>query len=130
MCGDRGDLVLAWLAKIVLVLGILAVIGIDTVTSVQGQVTAKDQAGTAATAGYDNYATTHNVQDAYQAALAAAKASNPADTITPQDFVVSPTGVVTLTLTRPIHTLLAHYLPIQSAKVATGTGTGTADTNP
>ena len=49
-----------------------------------------------------------------------AKSANPADTITPANFVVAHDGTVTLTLTRPIHTLVAHYLPIPSVKTATG----------
>lgn len=119
---DRGDMVVGWLARIVVVLAVIAVIGYDVITTVQGQVTAKDQAGTAATAGYESYAAGHNVQAAYQAALAAAKAADPADTIKPGDFVVTQSGLVTLKLTRPVHTLVAHYLPIPAAKSATASG--------
>lgn len=118
-------MVVGWLAKIVVVLAIISVIGYDTVTAIQDQVTARDQAGTAADAGRDSYQASHNVQTAYQAALTAAKAANPADTITPANFVVAHDGTVTLTLTRPIHTLVAHYLPFPSVKTATATGTST-----
>ena len=74
---DRGDMVVGWLAKIVVVLAVVAVIGYDTVTTIQGQVTVRDQAGSAAEAGYDSYAASHNVQTAYQAALAARQVGQP-----------------------------------------------------
>lgn len=116
-------MVVGWLAKIVVVVALVSVVGYDTVTAIQGQVTARDQAGTAAEAGRDSYAANHDVQSAYQAALAAAKSANPADKIAPANFVVAHDGTVTLTLTRPIHTLVAHYLPIPSVKTATADGT-------
>lgn len=125
---ERGDMVVGWLARIAVVLAIIAVIGFDVVTTFQGQVTARDQAGTAATAGYESYAANHNVQTAYQAALAAAKAADPADTIKPADFVVTQAGVVTLKLSRPVHTIVARYLPIPAAKMATANGTAQSST--
>jgi hypothetical protein len=119
---DRGDLVVGWLAKIAVIIAIFAVGGLDSVTAIQANVTARDQAGSAATAGEASYAANHDVQGAYQAALADAKASNSANVIKPADFTVTTKGVVTLKLTRPIHTLVAHYLPIASVRTAVGTG--------
>jgi hypothetical protein len=119
---DRGDMVMGWLVRIALILAVVGVIGFDLVTTVQSQVTATDQANAAAAAGYTTYSQTHSVQAAYQAALVTARDANPADVIRPSDFVVTPAGVVTLKLTRPVHTLIAHYLPIPAAKLATATG--------
>jgi hypothetical protein len=121
--GDRGDMVVGWLSRIVLVLAVIAVIGYDAIVSIQSNVTASDQATTAAQAAVTNYTTTKNVQAAYQAALESAKESNPANTIAPSAFTVSTGGIVNLTVTRPIRTLVAHYLPISSAKTAVATGT-------
>ena len=121
---DRGDMVVGWLARIALILGIIAVIGYDGITTIQAQITIKDQASSAATAGYSSYASSHDVQTAYQAALADAHASNPANTIAPAQFTVSNKGIVTLTIHRPVHTLIAHYLPIDAAKSASATAVG------
>ncbi len=121
--GDRGDMVVGWLSRIVLVLAVIAVIGYDAVTSIQANVTATDQASTAAQAAVSTYTTTKSVQSAYQAALQSAKESNPANTIAPSAFTVSTGGIVTLTIRRPIHTLVAHYLPIPSAQTAVASGT-------
>ena len=88
-------------------------------------VSVQDQASNAAAAGRDEYAAHHDPQRAYQAALASAKAADPADTIKPLDFTVTSTGIVTLTVQRPIHTVVAHYLPVDKFKLATGVGTAT-----
>jgi hypothetical protein len=119
---DRGDMVTGWLVRIVVILAVLAVIGYDAITTFQAQITVRDQASSAAVAGYDNYAWSHNVEAAYQAALADAHSSNPADVIIPADFVVASDGSVTLRLSRPVHTVVARYLPIASAKLATASG--------
>jgi hypothetical protein len=119
---ERGDMVVGWLVRIVIILAVLAVIGYDAITTVQAQITVRDQASSAAVAGYDNYAWSHNVEAAYQAALADAHSSNTADVIVPSDFVVSSDGSVTLKMSRPVHTVFAHYLPIAAAKLAAASG--------
>jgi hypothetical protein len=119
---ERGDMVVGWLVRIVIILAVLAVIGYDAITTIQAQITVRDQASSAAVAGYDNYAWSHNVEAAYQAALAAAHSSNTADVIVPSDFVISSDGSVTLKMSRPVHTVFAHYLPIASAKLASASG--------
>jgi Flp pilus assembly protein TadG len=123
-------MVVGWLSRIVLILGIVGVAGYDGVTTIQAQVTIKDQASSAAIAGYNSYASSHDVQTAYQAALADARGSNPANTIAPAQFTVSNKGIVTLTVTRNVHTLVAHYLPIDAAKTATSTAVGDPLPNP
>jgi hypothetical protein len=123
MVRDRGDILLGWLAKLVLCLGVVALLGFDGVTVGLATVSVQDQAGTAAVAARDEYAVHHDVQRAYQAALDSAKASDPADVIKPLDFTVTTAGVVKLTMERPIHTVVAHYLPFDNVKVATAGGT-------
>jgi hypothetical protein len=128
MVRDRGDILLGWLAKLVIGLGVVALLGFDAVTVGLATVSVQDQAGTAAAAARDEYAMHHDPQRAYQAALATAKAANPADVIKPLDFTVTTTGVVKLTLQRPIHTVVAHYLPDDKFKVATAGGTAVPGT--
>jgi hypothetical protein len=122
MVRDRGDILLGWLTKLVLALGVVALLGFDGVTVGLATVSVQDQANTAAAAGRDDYAMHHDPQRAYQAALGAAKAANAADLIKPLEFTVTSTGEVNLTLTRPIHTVVAHYLPVDKFKVATAAG--------
>jgi hypothetical protein len=120
---DRGDMVVGWLTRVIVVIAVVAIIGFDAIIVVQSQITVRDQASSAATAGLTSYSHDHNVETAYHAALADAQSANPADTIKPSDFRISTTGVVTVVVSRPVHTLLAHYLPMTSAKTATATGT-------
>ena len=123
MAHDRGDILLGWLTKLVLALGVVALLGFDAVTVGLATVSVQDQAGTAAAAARDEFAMHHDPQRAYQAALDSAHLANAADQIKPVDFVVTSTGVVTLTLERPIHTVVAHYLPVDKVKTATATAT-------
>lgn len=125
MARDRGDILLGWLTKMVVALAVVAVLGIDGVTVGLANVSAQDQANNAAAAARDSYAQYKDPQRAYQAALASAKAADPKDTIKPLDFTVTSAGVVNVTLQRPFHTLVAHYLPVDKFKVTIGHGTAT-----
>src|SRR3954451_6712137 len=125
---DRGDILLGWLAKLVFALGVVALLGFDGVTVGLATVSVQDQANTAAGAARDEYAVHHDPHRAYQAALDSAKAADPADVIKPLDFTVTSTGEVKLTMTRPIHTVVAHYLPVDKLRVATAGGTAVPGT--
>ena len=48
--GDRGDIVLGWLTKLAVVLGVLGVIAFDGIAVVQAHFQASDRATTAASA--------------------------------------------------------------------------------
>jgi hypothetical protein len=123
MARDRGDILLGWLTKVVLALGVIALLGFDAVTVGLASVSVQDQASNAAAAARDEYAMHHDPRRAYQAALDSAKTANSADMIQPVDFTVTSTGIVKLTLDRPIHTVVAHYLPVDKFKIATAVGT-------
>jgi hypothetical protein len=118
---DAGDIVVAWLGRLVVILAIVAAIGYDGVQVGLAKVSIQDQASTAAQAGRDSWQTRHSVENAYTAAVLSAHSGNTANVISPKNFVVSPTGVVTLTMTRPIHTLFAHYLPTDVTRIAQAT---------
>jgi hypothetical protein len=123
MVRDRGDILLGWLTRVVLALAVVAVIGIDSVTVAMATVSIQDQANTAAAAGRDEYASHHDTQRAYRAALASAHEADPADVILPANFRVTPQGTVTVVVSRPIHTVFAHFLPMDKLKTATADGT-------
>jgi hypothetical protein len=104
---DNGSIVLGWLTRLVLVVAGLGLIGFDGVALVKTNFTAADHASTAATAGADTYRQTKNVQQAYDAAVAAV----PGDTIDPNKFVVNPTtGTVKLTVTEQAVTLWVYRI--------------------
>src|SRR5438552_3888444 len=55
---DRGDIVLGWLTKLIVVLGVLGLLGFDAISLVQSRFQASDRATTAASAAADSYKAT------------------------------------------------------------------------
>lgn len=107
MTSDSGSIVLGWLTRLVLVIGLLGLVGFDGIALVKTNFTAADHAGTAATAGADVYHQTKNVQAAYNAA----KAAVPGDTIDAKAFLVdTTTGKVHLTVTEEAVTLWVYRI--------------------
>jgi hypothetical protein len=123
---DRGDIVMGWLTKLVVVLAVVAVIGFDGVQIGLSTVQLQDQANDAATAARDSYAQRHDVSAALLAAQNSAKGANSQDVVVPGGFSVARDGSVAVTLTRRIHTAVAHYLPVDAFKTATSGGSAPA----
>jgi hypothetical protein len=101
--GDRGDIVLGWLTKLAVVLGLLALVGFDGISLVQGRFQAADRATTAASEAADDYKSNHDVQKAYNAAVATLTGN---DTIETKTFRIDPDGTVTLRLHHVATTLV------------------------
>ncbi len=112
---DRGDIVLGWLTKLVVVLGVLGVLGFDAISLGTSYFQAEDHANTAARAASDTHraGSAPNVQAAYDAALA--EVLEHGETIDPQSFTISPQGEVSLTLRRTAPTLVMEKVgPLRS----------------
>ncbi len=101
---DRGDIVLGWLTKLVVILSVLGVIGFDLISLASTRFQAEDHAQSAARAAAGAYDGPATLQTSYEAALAAVV--DHGDTIDPQSFSVLADGTVTLTLRRGAPTLL------------------------
>lgn len=106
---DRGDVVLGWLVKLVLALGVVGVLAFDGLSIVTTSLTLEDQAVSAAREGTDVLERTPTVEAAFDAALASALASDGLNELAPDDVHVTPDGTVTLTLRRTAPTLVLHY---------------------
>ena len=122
MTDDRGDIILGWLTKLVLVLAVLGILGFDAVSLVQARFQATDRATTAASAAAAEYATSKDVQKAYNAAFATTVDN---DTIETDTFAVAADGTVTLRLHREATTLVVSRIP-PLRKYAEAVGEGTA----
>ena len=107
--GDRGDIVLGWLTRLVAVLAVLGLIGFDAISLGLARFTAEDHAQAAARAAASTFAQTHTPQAAYDAALGEVVAHG--DTIDPASFTTAQDGAVTLTLSRTAPTLLLERVP-------------------
>jgi hypothetical protein len=120
--GDRGDIVLGWLTKLVVVLGVLGLVAFDGISLAQARFQAADRATTAASAAADDYKSNHDVQKAYNAAFATVSGG---DTIETKTFSVRPDGAVTLRLHHQATTLiLRHIGPLKKWADAVETGEG------
>ena len=102
--GDRGDIVLGWLTKLVATLAVLGVLGFDLISLGAARFQAEDHAQAAVRAANEAYRSTPDLQAAYDAALA--EVVEHGDTIDPQTFAVAPDGTITLTLHRTASTMV------------------------
>lgn len=108
LMGDRGDIVLGWLTKLVVVLALLGVVGFDLISLGTARLRAEDNAQSAARAADASWKSAKDLQQAYDAALA--EVVKDGDTIDPQTFTVSPEGGITLTLRRTAPTMLVEKI--------------------
>jgi hypothetical protein len=119
---DRGDIVLGWLVKLAVVLGLLGLVAFDGVSVAQARFQAADRATTAASAAADDYKANHDVQKAYNAAFATL---TDGDTLETQTFAVSPDGLVTVRLHHRAKTLVVGRIgPLKHFTEAVETGEG------
>jgi hypothetical protein len=103
--GDAGTIVIGWITKLVVTFAIIGVLGFDAISVGIGQLATSDDASHAVQAASQNFQTTHNLQAAYTAAVAAVK---PGETIGTADFTIQPDGATSLSLTNTVHTLLLY----------------------
>jgi hypothetical protein len=120
--GDRGDVVLGWLTKLVVVLGLVGLVAFDGISVAQAHFQAADRATTAAGAAADEYKTSHDVQKAYNAAFATVTGD---DTIETKTFRVAEDGTVTLRLHHVATTLVLRRIsPLKHLTEAVESGEG------
>lgn len=118
--GERGDVVLGWLTRLVAVLAALGVIGFDCVSLAQARFQAADRATTAASAAADAFKASHDLQSAFNAAYATLPAG---DTIETKTFTIAPDGTVRLRLHHEAPTLLVSKIgPLKKWQDAVETG--------
>ena len=102
--GDRGDIVLGWLTKLVATLAVLGLIGFDAISLGSTRFQAEDHAQSAVRAASETYKSSKDLQAAYDAAVA--EVVEHGDTVDPTSFAVTPDGTVTLTLRALAPTML------------------------
>ena len=117
---DVGAIVVSTLVKLLLVVGLLAVIGYDSVTMSINSLSLKDDAQAAAQEGHQVLHDRKDPQAAYNAVVRFAKEHGL--TVVPQSFAVSARNTVTVELRREAPVIAARYIPrINSYVVATAT---------
>jgi hypothetical protein len=126
---ERGDVVLGWLTRVVVVLALVTLAIFDTIAIASARFSVTDDANSAAEAA--NYAwnqNNHNVQEAYNAA--ASYADQHKESIAPKSFTIAPSGEVHLVLHRQATTLVVgHIGPLKKLANTTGKGSATTPAN-
>jgi hypothetical protein len=110
LAGDHGGIVVGWLTKIAVVLGLLGLVLFDAISIASTAVTLSDQGAYAAREASENWQETKSIQSAYDAAAAAAAEQNPANVVGTKTFTVDADGTVHLTVSRDATTLLVFRL--------------------
>jgi hypothetical protein len=117
---DVGVIVVGTLVKVLLVVGVLAVIGYDSVTMTINSLSLKEDAQAAAQEGHQVLHDRKDPQAAYNAVVRFAQEQGL--TVVPQSFAVSARNTVTVELRREAPVVLARYIPrINTYVVATAT---------
>lgn len=118
---DRGDVVLGWLAKVVVVLSVLGVLGFDGASLLHTGFTASDTAAHAASDAVDVWTSSKDVQAAYAAAEVTAGRSG--GTVPKKTFAIDADGTVHLQVRATAPTfVLRHIGPIKHYAVITSSG--------
>ena len=106
--GDRGDIVLGWLTRLVATLAVLGVLGFDLVSLGAARFQAEDHAQAAVRAANETYKASKDLQKAYESALA--EVAQHGDRIDPQTFTIGSDGQITLTLQRTAATMVVEKI--------------------
>jgi hypothetical protein len=119
---EAGEIVLGWLTKVIVGLAIAFVLIFDAGSIGIAHFNTSDDANSAATAAADQWATGgHNVQAAYQAAVASITHSG--ESIVPGSFGITPDGIVHLKVQKVVKTLVLRFLgPLKKLTVVVGSG--------
>ena len=119
---DRGDIVVGWLTRIVVVLAVVGVIAFDALSVAAGAVGTADDADTAALAARDTWEQTHDVQQAYNAAVESLS-DKADDTVLANSFAIDDKGTVRLKVRRTVTTLVLHRIgPLRDLAVVVESG--------
>ena len=105
---DTGSIVIGWLTKLMVAFAIVGVALFDSISIGAARLGATDDASTAAEAASANYRSSHDVQQAYRAAVDTLPSDS--ESLPPQQFLVQADGTVSLVLRRTTTTLAAHRI--------------------
>ncbi|WP_336924204.1 hypothetical protein [Aquipuribacter sp. SD81] len=108
---DRGDIVIGWLVRLVVVLAVVGVLVFDGLSLLVGHLAVADSAAAAAREAGREIAAGATPQAAYLSAVEEVVADGAYDEVPAGSFVVDRTGAVTLTVVRDTPTLVLHHVP-------------------
>lgn len=105
---ERGDIVLGWLTKLVVVLSALGLVAFDALSVGVASLSLADDGRAAAREASSVWLDTGRVQPTYDAAVRSAQDADPGNDVPADTFTIAADGTVTLTIRRTPPTLIAH----------------------
>lgn len=103
---DRGDIVLGWLTRLVVVLSLVGLVLFDAISVASTTANVADQGSYAAREASLVWDQTHNVQQAYDKAAEIAAGENVLNQVATKGFKIDTDGTVHLVIRRDAPTLL------------------------
>ena len=103
---DRGDIVLGWLTKLVVVLGVAGLFLFDAISLGTTAMNLSDQGSYAARQASEVWQTTKSVQKAYEAAVATATEQNAENVVVAKTFRIDEDNTVHFTIKRTADSIL------------------------
>ena len=107
---DRGDLVLGWLIKLSVTLGVIGLLLFDGVSVVVAKVGVQDDASLAAREASDAADRGTDVQGAYDAAVEALADQGSPSVVQTSTFTIGPDATATVTTTRTASTFFLKHI--------------------
>lgn len=106
---ERGDIVLGWLTKIAVVLGVAGLGLFDAISVGTTAVNLSDQGAYAAREASEVWQSTGSLQKAYDAAVATATEQNAANSVDPKSFRIDQDNTVHLRVSREATTIVLYH---------------------
>jgi hypothetical protein len=107
---ERGDILLGWITKLVVVFALAGVVLFDAMSVGTTVSSVADQGSYAARQASETWNQTKDLQKAFLTASATASDSNPHNVIDPKTFRVDPDGRVHLKISRAATTLVLYRI--------------------
>ena len=103
---DRGDIILGWLTKLVVVLGVAGLFLFDAISLGTTAMNLSDQGSYAARQASEVWQTTNSMQKAYEAAAATATEQNAENVVVAKTFRIDEDNTVRFTIKRTADSIL------------------------
>jgi hypothetical protein len=107
---ERGDIVLGWLTKLAVVLGVAGIVLFDGISVAVTSVNVTDQANSAAIDASDTWVATKDVQKAYLSAVQSAQNADKLNVVDAKTFRIDADGTVHVRLSRTATTLVLYRI--------------------
>jgi hypothetical protein len=107
---DRGDIVVGWLTRVVVVISLVGVAAFDAISIGVSRLSVEDTAVQAAREASSELQRTHDILAAHATASGVATKANPLNEVPPERFEVLVDGSVRLVVTREATTFVVHHI--------------------